>query len=61
VQIQMRDSRQPARTGAAEHESSVIYSVGSRSRATPSKDEANGEDLICAVVNFRVCELAITL
>jgi hypothetical protein len=58
VQRQTRDSRQPERTGAAEHGSRVIYSDGSRSQATPSRHNANG-GLVRAAVNFRACELVI--
>jgi hypothetical protein len=38
-----------------------IYGVRSRYQATTSQDIADWEDLMCAVVNFRVRELAIAL
>jgi hypothetical protein len=38
---EMRDSRQPARTGAVEHASRRIYGVGSHYEETASEDIAS--------------------
>jgi hypothetical protein len=37
----MRESRQPERTGVADHESQGMYSVGNRYQATPSETTEN--------------------
>jgi hypothetical protein len=58
--VERWDSRHPARIEAAEYGSWVIYGVGSRYQTT-SEDTADWEDLVGAVVNCRVCELAIAL
>jgi hypothetical protein len=47
--------------GAVEHGSRWIYGGESRYQATTGEDTADWEDLVRAVVNFRVCELPIAL
>jgi hypothetical protein len=59
-QVLQWDRWQPARTWGHEHGSWGICGVGSCYQAT-SKDTADWEDLVHAVVNCRVCELAIAL
>jgi hypothetical protein len=59
--LEMWRSCQPASTGTTEHENWGIYSVGSRYQATTGEDTADWEDLVHAVVNYKVCELVIAL
>jgi hypothetical protein len=58
---QMWDWHQPTRTGAVEHGSREIYSIGSRYQATTGEDTADWEDLVRVVVNCTVYELATEL
>jgi hypothetical protein len=44
-----------------EAEESGIYSVGSRYHPMTGEDTAGSEDLVCGVVNCRVCEFATAL
>jgi hypothetical protein len=55
------DKRQPARTWSREHGSWRIYGVESRYQTTTGEDIEDWEVLVRAVVNCRVCELAIEL
>jgi hypothetical protein len=55
------DRRQPARTGAMEYRVRGIYSVESYYQATTSEDTAYWKDLVSALINCRVCEVAVTL
>jgi hypothetical protein len=55
------ESHQPARTGAAEHGSWGIYSIGSHFQATPNDHIANWEDSVHAAANCKECEIAAGL
>jgi hypothetical protein len=44
-----------------EHGTRGIYDAGSRFQGTAGEDTADCEDLVRAVVNCNVCELAIVL
>jgi hypothetical protein len=44
-----------------EHESLGSHGVGSRYLATTGQNTADWKDFVCAVVNCRVCELALAL
>jgi serine kinase of HPr protein (carbohydrate metabolism regulator) len=58
---ELSETCQPARTGAVELRSRGIYDVESRYQATSGEDSAEQEDLVIAVVNYKVCESEIVL
>jgi hypothetical protein len=55
------ERRQPARTWSLEHGSGGISGVGSRYQITTGEDIADWEELVHALLNCRVCGLAIAL
>jgi hypothetical protein len=59
--VRQWDRRQAVRTWSREHGSWGMYGVESRYQATTGEDTADWEDLVRAVMNCRVCELAIAL